>query len=190
MANPRKFSEKIALHNKKQAEETAAFEAVLREVSATTQVQLTFKQVVVIDQTMLAFTPRLLVVKIACKLLLHQHTCRCICTSAKDCVKSYVRTYIHLFAQISIYEMLKDGRDVRCRKFFRNYLCTTVLNSQKNKSKKLQRIQCALKRRPFTCNVTVRVTLLGFELAPYLDEDEQAKRALYHSVNWQLDDCI
>ena len=41
MANPRKFSEKIALHNKKQAEETAAFEAVLREVSATTQVCLT-----------------------------------------------------------------------------------------------------------------------------------------------------
>ena len=26
MANPRKFSEKIALHNQKQAEETAAFE--------------------------------------------------------------------------------------------------------------------------------------------------------------------
>ena len=42
MANPRKFSEKIALHNKKQAEETAAFEAVLREVSATTQVGLAF----------------------------------------------------------------------------------------------------------------------------------------------------
>jgi len=42
MANPRKFSEKIALHNKKQAEETAAFEAVLREISATTQVCLTF----------------------------------------------------------------------------------------------------------------------------------------------------
>ena len=42
MANPRKFSEKIALHNKKQAEETAAFEAVLREVSATTQVGVTF----------------------------------------------------------------------------------------------------------------------------------------------------
>jgi len=41
MANPRKFSEKIALHNKKQAEETAEFEAVLREVSATTQVCLT-----------------------------------------------------------------------------------------------------------------------------------------------------
>jgi Transducer of regulated CREB activity, N terminus len=38
MANPRKFSEKIALHNKKQAEGTAAFEAVLREVSASTQV--------------------------------------------------------------------------------------------------------------------------------------------------------
>jgi len=50
MANPRKFSEKIALHNKKQAEETAAFEAVLREVSATTQVCLTaVNPVVVID---------------------------------------------------------------------------------------------------------------------------------------------
>ena len=40
MANPRKFSEKIALHNQKQAEETAAFEAILREVSATTRVCL------------------------------------------------------------------------------------------------------------------------------------------------------
>ena len=39
MANPRKFSEKIALHNQKQAEETAAFEAILREVSATTRVR-------------------------------------------------------------------------------------------------------------------------------------------------------
>ena len=38
MANPRKFSEKIALHNQKQAEETAAFEAIMREVSATTRV--------------------------------------------------------------------------------------------------------------------------------------------------------
>ena len=38
MANPRKFSEKIALHNQKQAEETAAFEAILREVSVTTRV--------------------------------------------------------------------------------------------------------------------------------------------------------
>ena len=38
MANPRKFSEKIALHTQKQAEETAAFEAILREVSATTRV--------------------------------------------------------------------------------------------------------------------------------------------------------
>ena len=40
MANPRKFSEKIALHNQKQAEETAAFEAILREVSATTRVRV------------------------------------------------------------------------------------------------------------------------------------------------------
>ncbi|KAJ8304173.1 hypothetical protein KUTeg_017756 [Tegillarca granosa] len=37
MANPRKFSEKIALHNQKQAEETAAFEAILRDVSAATR---------------------------------------------------------------------------------------------------------------------------------------------------------
>ena len=35
MANPRKFSEKIALHNQKQAEETAAFEAIMREVVST-----------------------------------------------------------------------------------------------------------------------------------------------------------
>lgn len=37
MANPRKFSEKIALHNQKQAEETAAFEKIMREVSDATQ---------------------------------------------------------------------------------------------------------------------------------------------------------
>jgi CREB-regulated transcription coactivator 1 len=30
--NPRKFSEKIALHNQKQAEETAAFEQIMKEV--------------------------------------------------------------------------------------------------------------------------------------------------------------
>ena len=40
MANPRKFSEKIALHTQKQAEETAAFEAIIREVSATTRVEI------------------------------------------------------------------------------------------------------------------------------------------------------
>lgn len=38
MANPRKFSEKIALHNQKQAEETAAFEKIMREVSVATTV--------------------------------------------------------------------------------------------------------------------------------------------------------
>ncbi|XP_062574118.1 CREB-regulated transcription coactivator 1-like isoform X4 [Saccostrea cucullata] len=37
MSNPRKFSEKIALHNQKQAEETAAFEAILRDVSFATK---------------------------------------------------------------------------------------------------------------------------------------------------------
>jgi len=42
MSSPRKFIEKIALHNKKQAEETAAFEAVLRDVSATTRVWLSY----------------------------------------------------------------------------------------------------------------------------------------------------
>ncbi|XP_060834019.1 CREB-regulated transcription coactivator 1-like isoform X5 [Rhopalosiphum padi] len=40
MANPRKFSEKIALHNQKQAEETAAFEKIMREVSDATNVKL------------------------------------------------------------------------------------------------------------------------------------------------------
>ncbi|KAM9428441.1 CREB-regulated transcription coactivator 1-like isoform 8-T8 [Salvelinus alpinus] len=33
--NPRKFSEKIALHNQKQAEETAAFEEVMKDLSMT-----------------------------------------------------------------------------------------------------------------------------------------------------------
>lgn len=37
MANPRKFSEKIALHNQKQAEETAAFEEIMREVMGATR---------------------------------------------------------------------------------------------------------------------------------------------------------
>ncbi len=32
--NPRKFSEKIALHNQKQAEETAAFEQIMKEVGS------------------------------------------------------------------------------------------------------------------------------------------------------------
>lgn len=42
MANPRKFSEKIALHNQKQAEETAAFEKIMREVSVATNVKVGF----------------------------------------------------------------------------------------------------------------------------------------------------
>lgn len=36
MANPRKFSEKIAMHNQRQAEETAEFERIMREVSDAT----------------------------------------------------------------------------------------------------------------------------------------------------------
>lgn len=43
MANPRKFSEKIALHNQKQAEETAAFEKIMREVSVATNVKVGFR---------------------------------------------------------------------------------------------------------------------------------------------------
>ena len=35
MANPRKFSEKIALHNQKQAEETAEFERIMQECTVT-----------------------------------------------------------------------------------------------------------------------------------------------------------
>lgn len=38
--NPRKFSEKIALHNQKQAEETAAFEEVMKDLSITRQARL------------------------------------------------------------------------------------------------------------------------------------------------------
>lgn len=42
MANPRKFSEKIAMHNQKQAEETAAFEKIMREVSDATIIKVCF----------------------------------------------------------------------------------------------------------------------------------------------------
>ncbi|XP_075061262.1 CREB-regulated transcription coactivator 1 isoform X1 [Mixophyes fleayi] len=38
--NPRKFSEKIALHNQKQAEETAAFEEVMKDLSITRAARL------------------------------------------------------------------------------------------------------------------------------------------------------
>uniref|UniRef100_A0A3B5LNB7 Transducer of regulated CREB activity N-terminal domain-containing protein n=1 Tax=Xiphophorus couchianus TaxID=32473 RepID=A0A3B5LNB7_9TELE len=37
--NPRKFSEKIALHNQKQAEETAAFEEVMKDLSITDKIK-------------------------------------------------------------------------------------------------------------------------------------------------------
>lgn len=42
MANPRKFSEKIAMHNQKQAEETAAFDRIMREVSDATVIKVCF----------------------------------------------------------------------------------------------------------------------------------------------------
>lgn len=44
MANPRKFSEKIAMHNQKQAEETAAFDRIMREVSDATIIKVCFYQ--------------------------------------------------------------------------------------------------------------------------------------------------
>lgn len=49
MANPRKFSEKIALHNQKQAEETAEFEKIMKEVSdATSKVSLFYHHAIFI----------------------------------------------------------------------------------------------------------------------------------------------
>jgi len=39
MANPRKFSEKIAIQRQKQAEETAAFEQIMRDVIKATRVR-------------------------------------------------------------------------------------------------------------------------------------------------------
>ncbi|XP_034411127.1 CREB-regulated transcription coactivator 1 isoform X4 [Cyclopterus lumpus] len=42
--NPRKFSEKIALHNQKQAEETAAFEEVMKDLSITRAARLQFQK--------------------------------------------------------------------------------------------------------------------------------------------------
>ncbi|XP_068090024.1 CREB-regulated transcription coactivator 1 isoform X2 [Hyperolius riggenbachi] len=41
--NPRKFSEKIALHNQKQAEETAAFEEVMKDLSITRAARTPFQ---------------------------------------------------------------------------------------------------------------------------------------------------
>lgn len=50
--NPRKFSEKIALHNQKQAEETAAFEEVMKDLSITraARVRAHFLSTVVISR--------------------------------------------------------------------------------------------------------------------------------------------
>ncbi|XP_028569916.2 CREB-regulated transcription coactivator 1 isoform X5 [Podarcis muralis] len=51
--NPRKFSEKIALHNQKQAEETAAFEEVMKDLSLTRahRLQLQKNQYLQLGQT-------------------------------------------------------------------------------------------------------------------------------------------
>ncbi|XP_041364380.1 CREB-regulated transcription coactivator 1-like isoform X2 [Gigantopelta aegis] len=55
MANPRKFSEKIALHNQKQAEETAAFEAIIKEVTSATRGQAYPRQHLPISQNLGAY---------------------------------------------------------------------------------------------------------------------------------------
>ncbi|RXN31900.1 CREB-regulated transcription coactivator 1 isoform X1 [Labeo rohita] len=49
--NPRKFSEKIALHNQKQAEETAAFEEVMKDLSITRAARVR------VSDTVLLLTP-------------------------------------------------------------------------------------------------------------------------------------
>lgn len=42
-SNPRKFSEKIALHNQKQAEETRAFEQLMTDLTVSRVNKLTIK---------------------------------------------------------------------------------------------------------------------------------------------------
>ncbi|XP_075061268.1 CREB-regulated transcription coactivator 1 isoform X2 [Mixophyes fleayi] len=49
--NPRKFSEKIALHNQKQAEETAAFEEVMKDLSITRAARLQKTQYLQLGQS-------------------------------------------------------------------------------------------------------------------------------------------
>lgn len=49
--NPRKFSEKIALHNQKQAEETAAFEEVMKDLSITRAARVTNPRFAVFSPT-------------------------------------------------------------------------------------------------------------------------------------------
>ncbi|XP_038627901.1 CREB-regulated transcription coactivator 1 isoform X2 [Tachyglossus aculeatus] len=49
--NPRKFSEKIALHNQKQAEETAAFEEVMKDLSLTRAARLQKTQYLQLGQS-------------------------------------------------------------------------------------------------------------------------------------------
>lgn len=56
MANPRKFSEKIALHNQKQAEETAAFEKIMREVSDATNVKVCWHDEFIYNDSHLFFS--------------------------------------------------------------------------------------------------------------------------------------
>lgn len=55
MANPRKFSEKIALHNQKQAEETAAFEKIMREVSDATTVKVCWHDESIYNDSLILF---------------------------------------------------------------------------------------------------------------------------------------
>lgn len=70
-SNPRKFSEKIALHNQKQAEETAAFEEVMKDLSITRAARV---------RSWLSFLPPLLLLLLASLLRLFLASCQ-ICTS-------------------------------------------------------------------------------------------------------------
>ena len=58
MANPRKFSEKIALHNQKQAEETAEFERVMQECTVT-RVMVSFSKQLKAEKTCYIFIIRM-----------------------------------------------------------------------------------------------------------------------------------
>lgn len=66
MANPRKFSEKIALHNQKQAEETAAFEQIMREVSDATFKVCNMDDLVLLFNKTLFFYTYMIAYKLKC----------------------------------------------------------------------------------------------------------------------------
>lgn len=90
MANPRKFSEKIALHNQKQAEETARFEQIMKEVSdATSKVSCKFFSVSILHLAWIFFCRNAFVITTKCK--------HALCIILKGSLTAYVHTYIRYF---------------------------------------------------------------------------------------------